>query len=666
MFVVSIYFASMQHMLSHRARQHPDFRVAKKRTMDSCSYAAQTVDGMPVCAHCGQSFTRVEALKKHLHQACPILHTAELRSRSIEGEVSKAAAATAQTQSLERCTRSGGEVQVASEPEGLLGLSGRTPVEHVQQCNAPLIGIPAFVAALRVGWKNVLRVDSYRRCLASYCVLCGQWVDSSGVKQHHRLMHAKAWELFGSDGPCQRAWTACCVAVPPLWQGSQGPQSAHTTLQHRLSSIISGPCLSAGVPWRQRAEENQPTTAAQEMLSVLGLAKNAMTGNPEHPWARREPTESLQEDAARVTKWPKQQSKGHMGKGQAWDQWRPHGLDWFQKDESTATVDQATQQVITALVKMAIRHEEQLAKIRIDTTMIVYLDTGAAGILPLIRQMAEAWSTEFEAGKVTSPLKVVLLLGIFQEVGTRITSILQDEEKQEKAREWAWLQAGATALDPLWTYFQWNTTAKKQEPSPHPPIKNSEVRKHLDYLALHLSDANVLTRFRATRRMSSTDRYAQCSLAIFLRPQPKRRDCHDIRALVNCSALKTVGLRIKPARGERQPLAAELEKAYLEVPYTQLAAEGRSARGARRARGPSRASRTWMRSLLSSGSCFSSAGTFACQITESTSGVLSQLRRSGFELARKCGHGCCLLHWQGSCCSCLSSRGCQQVSSTML
>ncbi|CAE7522643.1 CFDP2, partial [Symbiodinium necroappetens] len=328
------------------------------------------------------------------------------------------------------------------------------------------------------------------------------------------------------------------------------------------------------------AEENQPTTAAQEMLSVLGLAKHAMTGNPEDPWARREPTASLEEDASRASKWPKQQSKGHTGKGQAWDQWRPHGQDWFQKDESTATVDQATQQVITALVKMAIRHEEELAKIRIDTTMIFYLDTGSAGILPLIRQMAEAWSTEFEAGKVTSPLKVVLLLGIFQEVSTRITSILQDEEKHQKALEWAWLQAGATALDPLWTYFQWNTTARKQEPSPLPPIKNSEVRKHLDYLTHHLSDANILTRFKATRRMSSTDRYASAVLPFFcalsLRGEIATA-CHTaIRALVNCSALKTVGLRIKPARGERQPLAAELEKAYLEVPYTQWQAREQS------------------------------------------------------------------------------------------
>ena len=73
--------------------------------------------------------------------------------------------------------------------------------------------------------------------------------------------------------------------------------------------------------------------------------------------------------------------------------------------------------------------------------------------------------------------------------------------------------------------------------------------------------------------MSNTDRYASavlpfiCTLSL---RSTVASQCHaSIHALVNNSALKLIGARIKPARGERQPLADQLEKAYLAVPWTE-------------------------------------------------------------------------------------------------
>ena len=318
--------------------------------------------------------------------------------------------------------------------------------------------------------------------------------------------------------------------------------------------------------------EIPPTSAAQEMLDVLGLARKQAGNNAEN-MDRREPTESMEQDAWRKAKFARPDQKGTGGKGHSpWASWRPGQASWHdeEKDDQAATsVDRATQQLLSALVKMAIRHEEELAKIRIDTTLICYLDTGATGIVPQVRRVAEAWSTQFEAGTVRTSLKVILLLSILEEAGQRITSILQEEEKLAKAKEWQWLQDGHTALDPCWTYFQWNPRSRQQEPSPQPAIKNSEIRNKLDYLAKSLAEDGVLTKFKATRRMSQTDRYASAVLPFFcslsLRGDTAAKSHDALKAMVNCSALKPIGMRIKPAR---QPLAGELEKAYLAVPYT--------------------------------------------------------------------------------------------------
>ncbi|CAE7254612.1 unnamed protein product, partial [Symbiodinium microadriaticum] len=321
--------------------------------------------------------------------------------------------------------------------------------------------------------------------------------------------------------------------------------------------------------------EIPPTSAAQEMLDVLGMAKQQNDGNAA-PAARREPTESMEQDAWRKAKFARPDQKGSGGKGYSpWANWRPSTDTWQddeKDDQATTGVDRATQQLLSVLVKLAIRHEEELSKIRIDTTLICYLDTGASGIVPQVRKVAEAWATQYEAGTVRTPLKVILLLSIFEEAGQRITSILQEEEKLAKAKEWQWLQEGSTALDPCWTYFQWNPRSRRQEPSPLPPIKNSDIRHKLDYLAKSLAEDGVLTKFKATRRMSNTDRYASAVLPFFcslsLRGDTAAKSHEAIKAMVNCSALKPIGMRIKPARGERQPLASELEKAYLAVPYT--------------------------------------------------------------------------------------------------
>ena len=316
------------------------------------------------------------------------------------------------------------------------------------------------------------------------------------------------------------------------------------------------------------SEEGVATTAVQEMKDVLGLVHNEQAAKAGRPGLGE-----MEEESGRRSKWPKQQfPKGNSGKGHpAWDNWSSHRDDWFREPDSELGLK--TQGLLTALVRLAIRHEAELSKIRIDTTYMFYLDTGAGGILPQVRKVATQWQAKFEEKQVRSPLGTILLLSIFEEVLTKIGLLLEDTARLQKAKDWGWIQDGLNGPDPLWTYFQWNPEARKQEPSAQPAIKNSEVQTHLKHLQVRLAEPGVLTLFKATRPMSSTDRYASAVLpficTLSLRSQVATQSHAAIAALVNNSALKLIGARIRPARGERQPLSDQLEKAYLAVPWTE-------------------------------------------------------------------------------------------------
>ena len=85
---------------------------------------------------------------------------------------------------------------------------------------------------------------------------------------------------------------------------------------------------------------------------------------------------------------------------------------------------------------------------------------------------------------------------------------------------------------------------------------------------------NVLTRFRSTRPLSKDPKgeVVPFLLSLSLR-QSQAGKCHEaLTALSGNACLKLAGLRLRPDRGQKQPLMKELEQAYLSVPYTDWTA----------------------------------------------------------------------------------------------
>ena len=166
------YFTEMRHLQTHLQRSHPVEVVSKASRPTANEYVAHAVDGMPECRHCRRVFTRVEALKKHLQGSCPVLHQRA-------------------TSDVEQPLVADVPLTVQNSPEhGLLGHSCRAQPSGggANLAIVPLSAQKEFRALLQEGWKRVLRNAEFCANLRTYCVLCGQWVSVSGIKQHVRLM----------------------------------------------------------------------------------------------------------------------------------------------------------------------------------------------------------------------------------------------------------------------------------------------------------------------------------------------------------------------------------------------------------------------------------------------------------------------------------------------
>ena len=145
-------------------------------------YAQGSAAGVPQCAACGQIFTRVEGLKKHLNSGC---------------------IAKPQTPSADTGTATAEEAQVPSQraesPRGrtLQAVPESLPLQ-------PRFEDPVFQSAVLKDWRLAALDPLHSKYLSERCIFCGQW--GSRLKQHLRLMHASSWRMKAvAESMCQSA-----------------------------------------------------------------------------------------------------------------------------------------------------------------------------------------------------------------------------------------------------------------------------------------------------------------------------------------------------------------------------------------------------------------------------------------------------------------------------
>ncbi|CAE7689836.1 unnamed protein product, partial [Symbiodinium necroappetens] len=178
----------------------------------------------------------------------------------------------------------------------------------------------------------------------------------------------------------------------------------------------------------EKEEAARAVQAREEMRQVLGAIPPPSLSTTPGPSEGGLEDDQAPTPEARQPKWQKPASKGGKGGSQggwyqgSWGQKR----QWEPAATASLVLDQATQDVMRSMVKVVLRHEAEIQRIKTDVGYMVFI------------------------GTVTTPLRHVLFLCMLETLKTKAEEVLQDEDRLQRCMNVEWTVQGATALNPAW------------------------------------------------------------------------------------------------------------------------------------------------------------------------------------------------------------------------
>ena len=164
-------------------------------------------------------------------------------------------------------------------------------------------------------------------------------------------------------------------------------------------------------------------------------------------------------------------------KAQSQRHWRGNGQD---KGEDVGAESPQTQELVL-LVKMTVRHEQELMRLRPDVGLIGFGDTTEMGCVPMLRTVALEWSEMYATGKVKTALKTIMALSMMKDLKQRAERNLA-RDRLQRCLNVGWIIPSENSLNPA------------------SPMKHSEAMKHIDTLIQNLPKEGVPTRFASAKQ----------------------------------------------------------------------------------------------------------------------------------------------------------------------
>ena len=564
-----IYFSTLRHMRSHRAKQHA-YKGQNVRpqpgVLSAASYAQGSVQGMPECRWCGKQFTRVEGLKQHLKSGCDF----DVKPPTVKAETITAVEEQVPSQRAES-PRGRAPLVVSADASNASACPFAAPLDNEQFCSS-----------VKANWSQTAAQPDVKRRLREHCLICGQW--GSRLKQHIRLMHADFWKhRSAADSMCRRAGLDAADPCSYCGVASQNPR------RHNLSCIVLfqaalakahldnvSPSGADGGPIRGCRPRSPGESGAGFGLQCedVGEATSRENGrgwglraSPQVAPGREQRQRSILQFLGRMGQAP-------LGSGSCQGEAEPGGGE----SADPGTHPLPGEDVGTARART---HEDPPG--RGVHSILRYFGARVHGNAS--RSCPEL-SELFTQGKVKSALQTVLALAMMRDMRERAEQTLHDEEKLQRCFNVGWARMGETALDPVWVYHTWNAQEKKQEVADVHPLKHTEALKLLDLLIEHLPRDGVLTKFGSTKRLDLMKEFktevVPIMLQLGLRGQSSQQ-CYDaLKTLSGCSIMKLQGVRWRPERAHKPPLAKALEDAYLATSFCDWAPRSQQDTWARR------------------------------------------------------------------------------------
>ena len=219
-------------------------------------------------------------------------------------------------------------------------------------------------------------------------------------------------------------------------------------------------------------------------------------------------------------------------------------------------------QMVRLVSIISLRHEDDLALIRLDRGFVLHQRTKAQqSILATMLDISSEWKTLQKEGKVKSSLRLTLFRCFMTEFQSRVATAVTKQQTRDFMLQMGWVVTGQDGTV-AWNYMQYENDEQKEipdqdvKPLPHQTLLTTlaEVSK--------LANEETLHRFHAKRPMS--ENYEGDVLGfliqISLRGPQANALFEALLLLVRSSSMSLMGAGLRRERIRRTPAATQLSK----------------------------------------------------------------------------------------------------------
>ena len=154
------------------------------------------------------------------------------------------------------------------------------------------------------------------------------------------------------------------------------------------------------------------------------------------------------------------------------------------------------------MIRLALRHEDSIKALQLDTSFVLWLRVGLPGGLPeSLHQSAETWRTDRDNGLARTSLRHQLWLHLWKEFQRRLTPELLTAEVQSLMTKLGYLKDGQ------WAFLRWEaneeTGGRIVPDTEKKPMNMQEIRETVDHIVRLSQDAELITRCCPTRPLAA-------------------------------------------------------------------------------------------------------------------------------------------------------------------
>ncbi|CAE7323581.1 Pol [Symbiodinium necroappetens] len=226
----------------------------------------------------------------------------------------------------------------------------------------------------------------------------------------------------------------------------------------------------------------------------------------------------------------------------------------------------------TQVCRLLLRHEEQLALIRQDRGLIVFVKQDQHSILPALYKASAAWNEKKEKAanlEAGLSLKTVLLSCVIRELLSRLQTVTSTEDGKAKLLAAGWINS-----EGHWVYQRWCAKTKRLiRDEDRTPLTHDNAVRLLTTLRDSLN-GDIIHKFAATQPLYKLEEAGHQNATFFLEVSLRGKESDLVHALllqlVNSSLTHLIGISVKRENGQRCKLAQQIaELAFRGLALTQ-------------------------------------------------------------------------------------------------